>query len=163
MTIPPEYAIPYWSSIGFSILVMALAHLSPRSSRVIYAVMFLAASGVNARLAVLSPEVYLDYAPLALMDIYRQFILGVFAAHTAAFVLSIAVGQLACGVLMLTRFAKVGYIGASVFLLAIAPLGVGSAFPFSLFAVIGLFLLFRHEAASPTRSQIMTHASSELH
>jgi hypothetical protein len=58
---------------------------------------------------------------------------------------AIAVGQLAVAILVALRgrAAQLGLVGAIAFLLAIAPLGRGSAFPFSLVASLAAALLLR--------------------
>ncbi|NNM33152.1 MAG: hypothetical protein HKO53_08800, partial [Gemmatimonadetes bacterium] len=89
-------------------------------------------------------------------------ILGWFRDHTTALVLSIAAGQLTIAVLMAlnaTWGLRLGVIGAIVFLLAIVPLGVGSALPFSLIYGAALVVMVRRisetqstEHARPPRS-----------
>ena len=43
------------------------------------------------------------------------------------------------------RSAKLGALGAMVFLVGIAPLGLGSAFPASLLMAVGCYYLFREK------------------
>jgi hypothetical protein len=103
--------------------------------RSLFILMFLWAAQVNMRLAIWNPGAYLDYAQWAVTP-YRHFILGTFAQHTTLIVGAIAVGQTAIAILVASRGRAVtlGLLGAITFLLAIAPLGRGSAFPFSLTA-----------------------------
>ena len=72
------------------------------------------------------------YATLTPFALYRDFINGWFSTHVRDMVLPIE-GQLVIAILMsLPRpWRTFGAAGAIVFLLAIAPLGVGSGFPFS--------------------------------
>jgi len=65
------------------------------------------------------------------LDVYRAFILGYFARHTAAIIAAIAVGQAVIAFLLAADGwpRRLGYVGAMVFLLAIVPLGTGSGFP----------------------------------
>ena len=79
------------------------------------------------------------------MPLYRRFIYGAFARHTVAFVLAIAGGQIAVGVLAFAPlpWRRLGYLGAIVFLLAITPLGIGSAAPSTLIFAAGLAFLCR--------------------
>ncbi|HUF48452.1 MAG TPA: hypothetical protein VMM93_11600 [Vicinamibacterales bacterium] len=95
---------------------------------------FLWASVVNTQTALDEPRVYLEYAALTPSSRYRDFITGWFSQHITAMVVSIAAGQFAIAVLLALprRWRLAGVIGAVTFLLAIAPLGVGSGFPFPL-------------------------------
>lgn len=116
----------------------------PRAGRALFFALFLWAAQLNLRLAFTHPAAYLDYARWA-VDPYRRFILGPFARHTAALVAAIAAGQLAVAVLLALRgrAVQLGLLGAGIFLLAIAPLGRGSAFPFSITASVAAALLLR--------------------
>ena len=48
------------------------------------------------------PEVYLDYANMAVLNCYRDFINGPFRANTQTFVFLIAAGQMFVGALLIT-------------------------------------------------------------
>ena len=90
------------------------------------------------------------------MAMYRDFITGWFSRHIQVMVVAIALGQAAIALLMASRVPArrwLGAAGASVFLLAIAPLGVGSGFPFSLTFGAALFV-----ALVPTRAITSTPA-----
>lgn len=110
----------------------------PAAGRALFGLLFLWASLANLRMALTNPAAYLQYAPLAILESYRAFILGAFARHVAVIVSAIALGQLAIAVLVSLRGAAVraGLLGATVFLLAIAPLGIGSAFPATVIAAL---------------------------
>jgi hypothetical protein len=145
--IPTEWAGPYWTSNAAALLLLGISWRWPNAARFVFAAMFLGAAFVNARLALARPAEYLEYAKFAILPGYREFILGWFADHAQGVVMSIAGGQALCGALMLSRKTVwLGAIGQAIFLLAIAPLGVGSAFPFSLTCVAGLWLVARDAA-----------------
>lgn len=147
MRIPTEWAGAYWLSNEIALALLFFAWKRPAVSRFLFAVIFLSASVINTRLALVNPTEYLDYAEFTVLEAYRQFILGYFAQHTQTFVLSIAAGQALIGVFLLSKKTfRLGAFGASVFLLAIAPLGVGAAFPFSLTCVAALLILERKQA-----------------
>jgi|GEM_PF-1899828 len=112
--------------------------------RFLFFALFFWAAQVNMRLGIWNPHAYLEYARWAVAP-YRAFILGPFARHTGFFVGSIAVGQLAIATLVALRgrAVTVGFAGAIIFLLAIAPLGRGSAFPFSLVTAAAAVWLLR--------------------
>jgi uncharacterized membrane protein SirB2 len=133
--IPYEYLVPYLGSNAFALAVLALAFWRRDAARWAVAAVFAAAAVINARTATTHPAVYVEYAPLTVSTTYRDFILGWFSHHVQALVLPIALGQLMTATLLASRnrtFRRLGLAGACLFLLAIAPLGVGSAFPFSL-------------------------------
>jgi hypothetical protein len=132
------------SNLGAALILLASWRWR-NAGRVLFFVLFLWAAGINMRLALLDPGSYLEYARWA-VEPYRRFILGPFARHAGLFVGAIAVGQLAIAVLVALRGRAValGLAGAVIFLLAIAPLGRGSAFPFSLIASAAAVLLARH-------------------
>jgi len=112
--------------------------------RVLFVALFLWAGQLNLRTALTQPQVYLAYAQFA-VEPYRSFIQGLFAGHVTTIVGTIATGQLLIGLLVALRglAVRLGLVGAIVFLVAIAPLGVGSAFPATLLMAVGAFLLFR--------------------
>ncbi|HVG98849.1 MAG TPA: hypothetical protein VNK05_18215 [Chloroflexota bacterium] len=91
------------------------------------------------------PAFYVEtYGPLATPP-YAAFITGPFAANPALFVVPIAVGQLAIGILATGtgRSVRLAMLGSMAFLLAIAPMGAGAAFPFSLVGIWAAYLLLR--------------------
>lgn len=112
--------------------------------RLLFVLLFLWAAQINLRTAIMTPTAYLDYAQWAIAP-YRTFILGAFSRHITAFVAVIAVGQFVIAVLVALRgpAVRLGLLGALAFLLAIAPLGRGSAFPFSLIAGAAAVVLAR--------------------
>jgi hypothetical protein len=77
--------------------------------------------------------------------LYKNFINGIFSSHTTLFVTVIAFGQLLTGLflLMKKKFFILGILGGIIFLLAIAPLGIGSAFPSTLLMAISLIILHK--------------------
>jgi hypothetical protein len=125
--------------------------------RLLFCAIFLWAAQLNLRLAITNPTAYLEYARWAVSP-YRAFILGAFARHTGPFVGAIALGQLAIAVLISARGRAVatGLAGAIVFLLAIAPLGRGSAFPFSLITSLAALCLLRRRYARTLPGEVVS-------
>lgn len=111
-------------------------------ARIMYSLLFLAASWINASAALNNPGIYLDYSEVTI-PIYKDFILGYFSSHITPIIFTIAVCQFLIGVSMLLKglIFKAGTIGGLVFLLSISPLGVGAAFPATLLMAAGLYLL----------------------
>ena len=127
--------------------------------RFLFFALFLWAAQVNMRMAIWNPHAYLEYARWAVAP-YRAFILGPFARHIGVFVGGIAIGQLAIAILVTLRGRAVafGFAGATIFLLAIAPLGRGSAFPFSLVTSVAAVRLLRQRYDSSLIGEAGTRA-----
>ncbi|MEW5934291.1 MAG: hypothetical protein AB1816_11990 [Bacillota bacterium] len=142
--IPREFLGAVIGSNVVSLGLVLLAIRWPRLARALFALIFLGAGVFNLTMAVRDPQVYLVYARWA-VDLYRRFILGAFSQHTTAIVVAIALGQVTVGVLLAVnrRFLWLGVTGGIIFLLAIAPLGVGSAFPSTLLMAVALYLMWR--------------------
>ena len=144
---PTPYLVPYLISNVIALSLLGLAFQRPRWVRWASIGIFLWAAWTNTRIALFHPADYQAFAELAVLDGYRQFIAGWFREHTTLFLLPIAAGQCAIAILLFlnTRLTRrVGALGATVFLLAIAPLGVGSAFPFSLIYGLALGVMVRN-------------------
>ncbi len=135
-----------------AVLYVIAAWRWPRIARMIAGAGFIVAGGYNIWTAVSSPSSYVTgFGPHAL-PIYRTFIYGVFARYTTAFVIAIALGQLLVGVAISARvrWRKPGYFGAIVFLVAITPLGIGSAAPSTLVFAFAIALLLRFDVKCST-------------
>ncbi|MEJ2288804.1 MAG: hypothetical protein P8Y02_09205 [Deinococcales bacterium] len=143
MQVPPEFLGPFIGSNVVAVLLVLVAWWRPTWARWTFSVVFLAAGVFNALTVRGEPEAYTSYAQWALLDAYRNFIQGSFSEHTAAFVTVIAAGQLLVGALLaLPRpWRDAGLAGAIVFLLAIAPLGAGSAFPATVVMALAVVLI----------------------
>ena len=141
--IPQEYAVMYLSANLIALAILALAFWRPGIARWVWVAIFVWAASINTITAAREPWVYLAYGALTPSALYRDFIAGWFSTHIQPFVLSIAAGQLTIAIL-LSRAGDarwLGIVGASVFLLAIAPLGAGSGFPFSIIAIASLLVM----------------------
>ena len=140
-----QLVIAYIGSNVAALLLLYLSWKRKNTARLLFAVLFIWASVTNWRTANSNPTVYLEYSEYAI-GIYQKIIQGYFARHITGIVSLIAAGQLLIGLGMLARgiIVRVCCAGGIIFLLAIAPLGFGSAFPFSITASIALFLLYRH-------------------
>lgn len=140
-----EWLIPYIISNIVFVLSIVAAIKRPMWTRMFLAGFFLWAAYINSTLAILSPETYLTYATLNALPIYSRFINGFFAEHITVFVVAIAVGQflIALGLMLNKRWVQLACIGGIIFGLAIAPLGVGSAFPATVCMAIAFFILLK--------------------
>ena len=110
-----------------AILLVLVAAKWPKIARLLFSVLFLGAGVWNLFASLTMPAFYVEtYGPSATPP-YAAFITGPFAANPALFVVPIAVGQLAIGILAAGTGARVrlAMLGSMAFLLAIAPMGVG--------------------------------------
>ena len=142
------YLLMYCISNIVAILLLWAAWKRPKIARFLFFLLFAWASWVNWTTAINNPQFYIEYADFAFLELYRQFILGWFSGHVTEVVGFIATCQAMIAVSMLLKgwAFKIGAIGAITFLLAIAPLGVGSAFPFSIITSLALYLIIRNQA-----------------
>jgi len=153
--IPQEYVVTYLVANAVGLALFELGYWLPRVARWVWVGIFVWAATVNTFTAATEPWVYLAYGSLTPSHWYEAFINGWFSAHIPGFVMAIAVGQLTIAILLSREGSarRLGVWGATLFLLAIAPLGVGSGFPFSLSAIGSLMLMERrlrsHRADSP--------------
>jgi hypothetical protein len=151
--IPSEYLLAYLVSNAIALALLALAYRGPGWVRWASVAIFLWATWTNARIALFRPQDYQTFGDLTWSESYRDFIHGWFREHTALLLLPIAAGQLVIALLFLanTRLTRrLGAAGAIVFLLSIAPLGVGSAFPFSFIYGAALVVMTRRLEAGET-------------
>jgi hypothetical protein len=135
----------YVASNVFAILLIVVAARWPRIGRFVVSVGFLGAGIWNMFASLTMPGFYVStYGPLASPP-YAAFIDGPFAANPALFVVPIAIGHLATAT---GGWVKLALAGSMLFVAAIAPMGVGSAFPFSVFALLAFYLLYRRAFTS---------------
>jgi len=137
------------ASTAVSIVLLALSFARPMLARILFSILFCWAAFTNAYTAIDHPKVYLEYASLTPVDVYREFIVGYFSQHIRLFVLPIAFAQCFVAIFILYTGAlmKLAMIGAITFLLAIAPLGIGSGFPSSVIMAAAVFILLQKEKA----------------
>ena len=132
-----------WLVISFIVLTTSI--FWKNLARFILVVIFLWASYLNLRTVLDDPEIYLMYANYAWFKVYQDFINGYFADHTFPIVMIIVLYQLLIGILLTSnrKWARLGGIMAIVFLILIAPLGIGSGFPSSLILAVAVYLVIR--------------------
>src|SRR5215469_13676826 len=126
-----NYLTLYIISNAVAVIMLFVAWKAPRFARLLFILLFAWASYTNWSYAVNNPNAYLNYSDLSLLNTYKQFILGWFSRHISIAVGFIATCQALIAISMLLKgwIFKTGCIGAIMFLIAIAPLGVGAAFP----------------------------------
>ena len=141
-----EYIIPYVISQVVSIIILIAAWKRTRWGRWLFSVLFLWASVTNMYIGLTNPDSYLDNARFAI-PLYQDFINGWFSHYNHIIIPLIAVGQflISIGMLLHGWWVKLACIGSIVFLLSIAPLVVGAAFPFSITVSIAGWLIFLND------------------
>jgi hypothetical protein len=144
MTIPAEYRTVYLVSNAIALALLGLSFRRANWVRWLSVALFGWAAYTNSRIALASPLDYQKFGDLTTFGPYRDFIHGWFRAHTAELLMPIAAGQLAIALMLIANrriTRRLAVFGAVVFLLAVAPLGVGSAFPFSITYAVGLLVM----------------------
>ena len=141
--IPSDLLFPYIASNVLAASLVLTSFLWPRAGRVVFMIIFTLAGLFNGYAVLTTPDVYVSsFGGFAVFEGYRSFINGFFHEHTQAIVLAIAMGQMCITVLLAGRRTMrwAGVIGGTIFLLAIAPLGIGSAFPCTILLAFALLL-----------------------
>ncbi len=137
------YLIAWIISNIAALLILLAACRSARLARILFFLLFAWACWINWKTAMYSPEDYQEYASLSFLDYYKSFIGGWFHNNTLLVVGCIATcqGFIAISMLLKGNATKFGIAGAIIFLIAIAPLGVGSGFPTTITMAIALFII----------------------
>lgn len=139
-----QYLLPFLISNAIAILALVIVIIRPIIARIFFALLFLWAAYMNSSTVLKTPRVYLEYAHMALIPAYRDFINTFFADHIQTIVLSIAFCQLLIGMGMILygNWVRLACLGGILFSLAIAPLGVGAGFPSTVLLAIALYILY---------------------
>ena len=145
----PDYWFPYVITHAVTLVLIFICFRWPKIGKAAWGVIFILAGIFNIFTVIKNPDAYLGYRDHA-AEFYKFFIDGVFNSFTVFIVSLIAAGQILVGFFLLRKgkIFLLGILGGIVFLIAIAPLGVGSAFPSTLLMAFSLVLLyFRHKKA----------------
>lgn len=141
-----RYIIPYTVTNLIFILCITAAIWRPMWCRVFLSMLFVSASAFNIINVIIDSRSYLAFGELAFHNFYADFIYGPFAEHTLLFISIIAAGQMIIGICLILKrhFTCIACFGGIIFGMAIAPLGIGSAFPSTVFMAIAFLILFRN-------------------
>ena len=141
-----EYLIPYTISQVAGLTILIVAWKKTRWARELFALLFFWAACTNMYIGLAKPDTYLLYADMAI-SVYRDFINGWFSHYNHILIPIIAIGQLFIAIAMLLKgsWVKLACIGSIIFLLSIAPLMVGAAFPFSITVSAAAWLIYRND------------------
>ena len=143
-----ELIIAYSFSNLVAVCLLILAFKRPVTARLLFSLLFLWAAVTNATTAWKNPQVYLEYADYSPFTFLDNIITGPFSEHITVYVLLIALGQLCIAVFLSFKgwLTKIALTGAIIFLLAITPLGIGTAFPCPLIMAIACYVLLKKQA-----------------
>lgn len=132
-------------SNAVAILQLAAAIKWPRIAKTSFVILFAWAGWTNWTTSQQHPEFYLEYASLAWINWYSNFINGWFAENIKFAVGFVAICQVLISISMLLKgwIFKTGGIGAMIFLISISPLGVGSGFPCTAIMAITIYILLK--------------------
>lgn len=135
--------IPYVITHIISFLLIFICCKWPKIGKVAWGIIFVLAALFNMYLGNSNPQKYIEYGRGA-VGLYQEFIYGIFSSYTSLIVSLIALGQMIVGVFLLMNrtLFKLGIFGGIIFLVAISPLGIGSAFPSTLLMSLSLVLLY---------------------
>lgn len=139
----PDYWLPYVITNIVAILLIIVCYKWPKIGKIAWGIIFILAGIFNIFMVVKDPQSYLVYRDNA-VDFYNFFIDGVFSSFTIFIVSLIGTGQILVGIFLFRKgkLYLLGILGGIIFLVAIAPLGIGSAFPSTLLMAISLVLLY---------------------
>lgn len=147
MELLKEYFIPWIISNSIAIIFLVSAIRKPKLSRLLFVLLFFWASWINYTKAQSNPDEYLNYARLTPFDFYSNFINGWFKSHITIMITLISIGQLliAIGMMLKGYMVRLACIGAIIFFLAITPLGIGAAFPFTLITLVAIYFVLKND------------------
>ncbi len=147
MELLKEYLIPWTISNTIAVLLLVAAIKNPKLARLLFAIIFAWACWLNYTTAHNNPEDYLNYTTLTPFDLYQDFISGWFNEHITSMVTIISIGQglIAIGMLLKDWLVRLACIGAIIFFLAITPLGIGSAFPFTIITIVAIYFILKND------------------
>ncbi len=142
-----EYFVPWLLSNSIAILFLVAAIRKPKLARLLFALLFAWACWLNYTTAHYNPEEYLNYATLTPFGLYHDLIKGWFKAHIVSMVTIISLGQglIAIGMLLKGWVVRLSGLGAIVFFLAIAPLGIGSGFPATILSAVAIYFILKND------------------
>ena len=135
--------IPYVVTHGLTFVLIFICYKWPKIGKVAWGIIFILAGIFNIFTGNSNPQAYVDYGQHA-VGLYQKFIYGLFSSYTSLIVSLIASGQILVGIFLFMKrtLFLLGILGGILFLIAISPLGIGSAFPSTLLMAVSLVLLY---------------------
>ena len=139
----PDYWFPYAITHAITFILIIICYKWPKIGKGAWGIIFILAGLFNIFTVIKDPQAYLGYRDHA-VEFYKFFIDGVFNSFTIFIVSLIGTGQILVGIFLLKKgkLFVLGILGGIIFFIAIAPLGIGSAFPSTLLMAFSFVLLF---------------------
>jgi hypothetical protein len=139
------YLVWYLIANALAIVMLITAWKQPKIARLLFFMLFAWACKTNWTTVMNIPNVYIEYAELTFLALYKKIILGWFSSHIVPVVATIATcqGLIAISMLLKGLIYKIGLIGGILFLVAIVPFGIGSGFPSTLIMAIAMYMLLK--------------------
>jgi hypothetical protein len=144
MSIPQEYLVPFIVTNVVSILLIYMSVKWTMTTKIVFAVIFFLAFVFNLYNVLNNTDSYLEFGKTSLLFFYRDFIFGDFRDNIILYIIIVAVFQLFLSFCLFTEsiLTEYGIIGGIIFLVLIAPLGIGSAFPSTLLMALALYIVY---------------------
>jgi hypothetical protein len=149
-SLTPDLIAPFIASNVLACLIFWRSFRNPILVRGLLGVLFVTAAIFNVYHVFTDPSSYLRFADTAMLEVYKHLIRVIFSDHAVLVVSAIAAGQLYIGMSIMYndwRFRS-ACVGGMIFGLAIAPLGIGLAFPSSFIlslSFLSLMIVFERE------------------
>ncbi len=86
-----------------ALIILFFAWKRPDIARLLLSILFAWAAFTNWKMAIRSPQEYVNFADLAFIGFYKDFIEGWFSRHSAIMIAAIATGQLVISIAMLLK------------------------------------------------------------
>lgn len=139
-----QIIVTYIISNIAAVTFLLITIYSNRLARTLFAALFISAGFINWIVVHTHPNDYLNYSKYA-VGMYRDLIIGPFQNYITPVVSFMAVCQVLVGLGLLYRGAilRTSCIVGSIFLVAISPLGIATAFPSGLIWAVGLYAIYR--------------------
>ena len=138
-----EVWVPFTITNVLSIILIFICYRWPKVGKIVWGIIFIAAGMFNFYTSISNPQAYLGYSRGAI-GLYQRFIEGFFSTNIVWIISLIAACQILIGIFLFTNktLFLLGIAGGIVFLLAISPLGLGSAFPATLLMAFSLVMMY---------------------
>jgi hypothetical protein len=135
--------IPYVITHIVAISLVIICYKWPKIGKMVWGIIFILSGLFNIYTVISNPQAYVEFGKHA-VGLYQKFIYGLFSSCTTLIVSLIALGQIGVGFFLFMKrtLFLLGIMGGIIFLVAISPLGMGSAFPSTLLMSISLVLLY---------------------
>ncbi|MFT0714848.1 hypothetical protein [Flagellimonas lutimaris] len=147
MELLKENLIPWFISNGLALVILVTSFRWTKLTRLLLFMVFAWACWLNYNTAHKTPDDYLIYATFTPFEVYHNFIVHWFKSNIVPTVTLISIGQgvIALGITLKGLAVQTACVGAILFFIVIAPLGVGSGFPATLIAAAATFLILKKD------------------